>query len=101
MILLIPNAIQAQYIPFVIIQIIAIIIVIKQLIQVTKTLSFTFHNQVKIWELNEAKRLNTKNIHAYDNSFHESKYFSQNKAVDSSGPTTISRVEKLIAIIEK
>ena len=77
------------------------IIVIKQVIHRTYTLSFTFHNHAKIWKLNDAKRLNTKNIQAYVNKVHESRYFSQNKLIEISDQNTNNKTEKLNAIIEK
>ena len=91
----------AQYIPPFLIQIIAIIIVIKQVIHKIHTLSFTFHNHAKIWKLNDAKRLNTKNIQVYDNKVQDNKYLSQKKQIEISGPNTISKTEKLNAITEK
>ena len=87
--------------PYILIQIIAIRAAIKQVIHKIHTLSFTFHNHAKIWKLNDAKRLNTKNIQAYDNKIQDNKYFSQNKLTEISGPSTTNKTEKLNAITEK
>jgi hypothetical protein len=96
-----PKAIDAQYMPYILTQITPIIIVIKQVTQRTQTLSFTFHNHAKIWKLNDAKILKTKKIQAYDNKFQDNRYFSQNKLIEISGPSTTNRTEKLNAITEK
>ena len=99
--LLNPNAIPAQYIPQIFIQINVTIIVKTQAIQVIYTLSFTIPIQAKTLQLKDDKRLNNKNIHACDNNTPEVKYCFPNKAIDISGHSTINKVERLNIKIEK